>query len=685
MLIRKLVLENFGLFRGRNEIELAPKGRNGRARPVILVGGKNGAGKTTLLEAIRLCLYGPLAFGNRVNGRRYEDYLRHRIHRDEAALIQLDFAAVGIQFEYSDHGAQHLYEIERAWQLQNGGHVESCLTVLRDGAPLEELDRENADEFLRDLVPPGVSQLYFFDGEKIQELAETEDDDLAVAEAIRGLLGLDLVERLHGDLRTYANRCEDGPGAEPIQKELSDLEARRATLSEERITAMRGLDESRSRLDRYRKDLARIESRLAKEGGAFSAKREALAAERNQLLETIKELEEHIRDSCGELLPFALAAPWCRVLRDQIVAEETQQSWRAHERHVKERIDRLRSSLDDQLFPTKSGIGKAARAQLTSRVLQLLDQLAAAPDDVPKIDMIHHFSDDQRSRLLSAVERVLDDVPRQLKIIHAKLEKATRRLSTIEQSLKKVPDDDQLQPMLDQMKELHRDLAASGAEVERNETAVKQIDLQLADLERQERKLETKLSDAKKGINRRMMVAKVRSVLDKYSNALTTKKSRELSDSVARRFGQLWRKGDVVRRIEIDPVTFRITLHDRHDRIVPKHELSAGEKQIYAISVLWGLAEVSGRPLPMVIDTPLGRLDADHRSHLVERYFPHASHQVIILSTDTEIDKTYFQDLAPAVSHSFRLQYDPQDARSTVEKGYFWKRQEQDKELAHAD
>jgi DNA sulfur modification protein DndD len=87
----------------------------------------------------------------------------------------------------------------------------------------------------------------------------------------------------------------------------------------------------------------------------------------------------------------------------------------------------------------------------------------------------------------------------------------------------------------------------------------------------------------------------------------------------------------------------------------------------------------------MVIDTPLGRLDADHRSHLVERYFPHASHQVIILSTDTEIDKTYFHELAPAVSHSYRVQYAVNDARSTVETGYFWKRQEKDKELAHAD
>jgi DNA sulfur modification protein DndD len=139
----------------------------------------------------------------------------------------------------------------------------------------------------------------------------------------------------------------------------------------------------------------------------------------------------------------------------------------------------------------------------------------------------------------------------------------------------------------------------------------------------------------------------------------------------------------VVRRIEIDPISFQVSLFDRHDRAIPKKQLSAGEKQIYAISMLWALAQVSGRPLPMVIDTPLGRLDSEHRAHLVARYFPHASHQVIILSTDTEIDQAYFQDLSSSMSHAYHLRYDAHDARTIIEEGYFWNRREL--ELAHAD
>ena len=77
---------------------------------------------------------------------------------------------------------------------------------------------------------------------------------------------------------------------------------------------------------------------------------------------------------------------------------------------------------------------------------------------------------------------------------------------------------------------------------------------------------------------------------------------------------------------------------------------------------------------PVAIDTPLGRLDSEHRNHLVERYFPQASHQVMLLSTDTEIRQEEVGRLrqANAISHEYLLEYDPKQRRTTVVKGYFW-------------
>jgi DNA sulfur modification protein DndD len=73
-----------------------------------------------------------------------------------------------------------------------------------------------------------------------------------------------------------------------------------------------------------------------------------------------------------------------------------------------------------------------------------------------------------------------------------------------------------------------------------------------------------------------------------------------------------------------------------------------------------------------VIDTPLGRLDGSHRENLLDRYFPYASHQVILLSTDTEIDEEAYERLRRHVGRSYRLEFDPATNATTVQRGYFW-------------
>jgi len=105
---------------------------------------------------------------------------------------------------------------------------------------------------------------------------------------------------------------------------------------------------------------------------------------------------------------------------------------------------------------------------------------------------------------------------------------------------------------------------------------------------------------------------------------------------------------------------------------IPTNRLSAGERQLFAISTLWGLARVSGRPLPNIIDTPLGRLDSKHRSNLVDNYFPHASHQVIILSTDEEINQSYLDRIKKHIGRSYKLLYCDKSASTEIRDGYFF-------------
>jgi DNA sulfur modification protein DndD len=123
--------------------------------------------------------------------------------------------------------------------------------------------------------------------------------------------------------------------------------------------------------------------------------------------------------------------------------------------------------------------------------------------------------------------------------------------------------------------------------------------------------------------------------------------------------------------MSINPKDISVTLYDRQNQPLPKAQLSAGEKQIYAISMLWALGKISGRPLPIIVDTPLARLDREHRKLLVRHYFPVASHQVILLSTDTEVDQSSFVELRRCITREYRLEFDPAECETTITPGYF--------------
>ena len=169
-------------------------------------------------------------------------------------------------------------------------------------------------------------------------------------------------------------------------------------------------------------------------------------------------------------------------------------------------------------------------------------------------------------------------------------------------------------------------------------------------------------------------VAKVQKTLQLFREKLTLKKLNKLETEVTECFRYLLHKNNLVHRVIIDANNYSLSLFDPQGKPVPKHRLSAGEKQLLAISLLWGLARVSNRHLPVAIDTPLGRLDSSHRTNLVEKYFPSASHQVILLSTDTEIAKNEVENLRKqdAIAREYLLRYDTEKRQTIVEEGYFW-------------
>jgi DNA sulfur modification protein DndD len=100
--------------------------------------------------------------------------------------------------------------------------------------------------------------------------------------------------------------------------------------------------------------------------------------------------------------------------------------------------------------------------------------------------------------------------------------------------------------------------------------------------------------------------------------------------------------------------------------------LSNGEKQIYILCLYWSLIKASGMDVPFIIDTPFARIDEIHRQNIVSEFFSTISSQVIILSTNTEIDQQSYKALKDIISKEYLIEYDDKARKTRKFDGYFY-------------
>lgn len=670
MIINKITLENYGVFCGRHEFILHSDKQTKKSKPITLFGGMNGAGKTTLFNAIKLCLYGNEMPDQKKNGN-YKAFLKDKIHQSVDLLIQSNYASVGIEFQYAKNERINTFIVERQWEVDQGKIVEN-LNVKQDGEYLDELEKESWQEFVKELIPVGLSQLFFFDGEKIQKMM-SDDSNKEFKKSIKAMFGLDLVERLKADLKIYRTKYLMEKSSAPLEIEREELEnklslikANKRMLEGQKSTLTNDVKKTQNTIVEYK-------VKITSQGGNYLKNRESLISTKLALEKEIEVVKEKLKDLCSGLLPVSLAPALAKRLKSQIIKEnEFKDSKIASKLLSKKRRTFLKriNSKDflSNVLNLKSIDLKKIRKHLEEEIKIHFDET----DDQEKLKILHGMSQQHTSIVSFNIDSSLNDMPDKIKDLTREYERKFRKLQKTQVGIQRVPDDELVRPMYEKLNELYKEFGGLESEMKGLDEKLGQLINEQNEVERKIAQVDSKLEEINKSDMKLMLVKKTEQVIETYYKDLARLKSHNLTNEFTNIFNSLHRKKDMIHRIEINPETFDICLYDINNKAIDKYKLSSGEMEIYAMSMVWGLAKISGQNLPFIIDTPLGRLDSHHRDNILNIFFPNASHQMLIFSTDTEVDRKNFDILKPHISTAFHLEHSDKEKNTKVKKGYFW-------------
>lgn len=645
MIIKKLVLHNFGVYASDNVYEF------NKEKPVVLIGGMNGRGKTTFLEAILLALYGANSFAvSESSHKSYGAYLRAHVNTADGTLESY----VELEFDMNADEDMNTYTVRRSW-TSKARRMTDSVQVMKNGIADPFLSK-NWAMFVESVLPSGLANFFFFDGEKIAELASGETNE-AMKNAIKSLLGINVIDSLSSDLQRIMNRLN----AEHIENyESTRVEELRA-IRDEKEAVCKQIDDQIAALESEKtelgKKLDKKEQEYKSKGGDINAQAQDLYTEKGELNGRLSQINEELIEFAGSELPLELVRP----LLDDILSQSRREQ---EDKNTRLAVDKIGEFI--RMF---------SKGEKKNKALESFAEYVRKAADSQQTKCVYDLSDMAYHQCLLLVNHQMADVRGRYEADKSALVSAKKRVDEIENYLSVDIDDKKVQ-------KLYKTIAQLNVQIE-------EIGIRIENLKKDRSTANGEFLRASTEFNR--CVTHYLSVIERdddvqrmhkyalyaqrvakqYQLALQKEKIESLAKTMTERYKILLDKKKLFDRIDMNPETLDYYCLDKDGNVIPKDSFSAGEKQLMVISMLWALAICSKKKLPVIIDTPLARLDSIHRKALITKYFPNASEQTIILSTDSEIDSTYYNIIKKHVSSEFTLRYDEDTKSSTIEDGYF--------------
>ena len=660
MWISRIELINFKSYQHQVfEFPAQNQGKN-----VILIGGMNGYGKTTILEALYLGLYGKdsiihLARAGIKGDVGYPVFLERALH-GHALKTKRDSMSVTVQINSNVHEG---FQITRKWFFSTKGNwqdEEVLIYDTNDGIRTQARKAEQIEEILDQyFVPAHLAPFFFFDGEEVKRLADHNRVE-QIKVGMEGLLGVVLLRKLETRLQQYqANKSQGVPKVDEekhrqLLEELTQHELLLEESQHKKITTTEDLDA----LKTERNNLMNRYMALGGGGGDIASARD-IVEEMTRAEIDLKKCQDDLEKILGSRLSFHLISQEIRTAYvNQLKAEEERVKWDTRKNSLEPDKEKFVSRFFAEDAPAfNPDLTNEQYATAKNRLETAWESLFYPLPDGCAEEIIHSYIHGvKRQQVIGMMENLSIGAQDILGLLEQR-ENLLEKIGNLRNRLAKIEGID-------------RDgtLAVIKTEMDAIHSKIDQKQHELGSIEKQVSTLQTNISNERSNYQRehekflkpnpvKSDVARAERVckfIEDLIPSLYTLKTNSLANAMTTVFQRLSHKKQVA-RIEIDETGKSRLISFESDEIT--FDKSAGEDQLFATSLLAGLAEISGIKAPLVVDTPLARLDSNHRKNILNFWISDKSRQVFLLSQDKEIDAQVYGELKDSIAQSYLLNH----------------------------
>lgn len=668
MRLHRLHLTNFRQFR-TGSITFAQGGDDN----VTVIHGQNGSGKTTLRNALTWVLYGDVNFTLRPNHLGSQGAFAEAEPGDSVRVeVALEFEDEDIDYELTRWVE---YQKQSASDYQ-GEVIDEDLSLTFTKPDGTRGTRNNPQDSIEQILPQRLSSLFFFDGEYITQLSEKRSDD-EIREAIQNIMGLKIIERSIDHLETVEARFEEElqDAASSELKSLMDTRSELRSTKEDHEQALESAEETR---DTLKSEIGEIKRKLEQidDSAGLEEDRTELEEGLGQVETRIEEINEEIEDTISTKghLPFAMPAVEATAkdldkLRDKgVIPSEVSNQF----------IDRL---LDDECIcgrPLEPG------TEPYTSVASYKSEAVTDGFDQAAIRIISHLTqlDSERDEYFETIDELLQqrselrdseqEIAEELSEISAELEK----IDVVDPETGETPAEleSAREKKADQLEDAKADIVRYEMKIEELEADLKQINTQI-DEARQDKQ------EAELARKRMRATESVRQQLESSFDQLQTRVrnwSNKLVDDTFAEIATKEYKAEITDEFEL---RIKDQIQDEYLEV----EKSRGERQIASLTFIGSLVQIareryesssdsehfSGGIYPIVMDSPFGALDSDHRRQ-VSAVVPRMAEQVVVLVTDSQWRGPVANELGDRAGKQYRLAFDSGEGmdnypRTTIE------------------